>query len=1258
MLLWTYPVSISLVSLLMMTSFIPADVREIAVFSEPVFGENTGYGSEMNGFFTENRGQLKNEDVLFYGSSDGAIYGFTNEGVIIGVPEMDLEVRKAPDIFDLKRSVISTVPVDRDVSFLRIDLENGNDAAPEGKEEMPWRSNFFMGSNPAAWRTGVPNYREIVYGNVWYGIDLVYRVGSTGLKYDIIVHPGADPKSIGFGVDGSSGLSLDSMGNVEIGLMGSDRGGVLDTGLDVFYLDDPSEKIGARFMIEKDAYSFQIEDHDPTRTYVIDPFIYCTYLGGKGWDQAWDAFVDDEGHVYMARFTDSPDFPTTDGAMNTTYNGGAWDVYISKLSSSGGELEYSTYFGGNGLDTGVGITVDGSGCAFVSGVTDSKDLPVTPGAFKTTLTGNDLDTFVMKLGPEGDQLVYSTYLGGAKDDAANKIEVDGDGYAYIVGMTESLDFPVTEGCYDPDFNGGPADTYITKLSPDGNSLVYSTYLGGANDDQPYGLDMDEAGCVYVFGETFSRNFPITPGVVDDFYNGTERETYVTKLASNGGSLVFSTYLGGSDFEQSQGIVVDDEGYIYLAGATSSRDFPITPLSFDGSHNGYRDVFVVKMNISGDSLVYSTFIGDIYDDVAFGLDVDGRGYVYVTGTTGSWNYPTTDFPEYRTHIGGLTDAFVSKLSSEGNYMVYSSYLGGRGYDIGVDIHCDEVNQVYIVGETDSTNLNTTKGALFEAYNGGTRDIFALKMNVSAQPSGPRNLRASIGDGFVYLRWRPPRENGSLSGVYYELFKGPTPLGIRSYRILEETYFNDTGLINGERYYYMVRAWNDIGAGGDSGEVMGIPGRIPGVPLDIKAERGDSTVTLTWMHTDDYGGYSISGYNIYRGENGEEPKLHERLEKVVTYQDRGLENGENYTYRISTVNEIGEGALGDPVYCVPGRAPWAPRDPVLTAGDRWVNLTWDEPQEDGGYPVLDHIVYRGVRPDIMEELVRTGLDTIYQDTDVYNGVEYFYRVVAVNEIGPGRESDLVSIVPARIPGGVRNLTISPGDELIELEWLAPESDGGAGITGYVLYRGRNPEKLWKLATVTQEKTYRDTAVENGVNYTYEVRAFNRVGEGPANGTPSSVPGAVPDDPSIVEIEFRDSKVFLKWRVPEDDGGAEITAYRIYRGTTKLPLKLIAVVDNGTRNFTDEDLTGKDTFFYSVSAVNPLGEGAHSEEMQIWVDVTKGKDEGIGIFGYWWVLVIIVLVLVAIVSGAVILVLRYRKNREKKAPTYYSDVFKQLR
>jgi fibronectin type 3 domain-containing protein len=1250
------PVSISLVSLLIASFFIPLAPQEDIEIPEMVdaFSE---IGS-FEGFFIENNGQLENEEILFSSVSDQGAYGFTRNGIMIGIPEYDdADPDRAHDPFR-RVSGSTEPPANPRISFIRIGFENGNDVVPVGQEEVPWRTNFFLGSDPSGWRTNVASYQRIVYGGIWDGIDLVYRAEDRGLKYDLIVHPGADPDRIGFRVEGCSGLSLEENGDLSIDL-GEDGGlEVMDSGLDVFYEGEPHRKVDASFHIENEVYSFGIEGADPARTFVIDPFIYCTYLGGRGWDQAWDAYVDDDGQVYIARFTESVDFPTTEDALDTTYNGGAWDVYISKLSSSGDELQYSTYFGGSGLDTGVGITADASGAAYISGVTNSKDLPVTQGAFNTSHIGPDLDTFVMKLGPNGDQLVYSTFLGGTKDDAANKIEVDKDGSAYIVGMTESLDFPVTDGCYDPDFNEGPADTYITKLSPDGSSLVFSTYLGGANDDQPYGLDLDDSGCVYVFGETFSRNFPITPGAVDDLYNGTERETFVTKLSAEGNSIIFSTYLGGSNYEQSQGIVVDEDGYIYLAGATLSRDFPITPLSFDGSHNGYKDVFVVKMNISGDHLVFSTFIGDIYDDVAYGLDVDSRGYVYVTGTTGSWNYPTTPFPEYRTHIGGLTDAFVSKLSSEGNYMVYSSYLGGRGDDVGFDIHCDDVNQVYITGETDSTNLNTTQGALFEAYNGGTRDIFALKMNVSAQPSGPRNLRASIGDGFVYLTWRPPMENGSLSSIYYELFKGPTPLGIRSYRILGETHFNDTGLMNGERYYYMVRAWNDIGAGGDSGEVLGIPGRVPNVPVDIKAERGDGTVTLTWKHTEDHGGYSISGYNIYRGGEGEEPSLQERLEKVVTFKDKGLENGVNYTYRISTVNEIGEGALSGPVHCVPGRVPWAPRDPVLTAGDRWVNLTWEEPQEDGGYPILEYVVNRGVRPDIMEELVRTGLTRRYHDDDVSNGVEYFYEVVAVNEIGISRESPRISIVPARIPGGVRNLTIVPGDERIDLNWLAPESNGGSDISGYVVYRGRNPERLWKIATVTQGRSYRDTSVENGMNYTYQVRAFNRVGEGPVNGTLSSVPGAVPDAPQISEILFRDSRVFFKWRAPEDDGGAEITAYKVYRGTTKLPMKLISVVDADMRNFTDDNLSGKDTFFYSVSAVNALGEGEHSEEASVWVDVAKDRDEGLGIFGYWWLPAIIVLLLVGLVSAAVILVLRHRTNKDKQAPTYYSDVFRSMK
>jgi hypothetical protein len=236
--------------------------------------------------------------------------------------------------------------------------------------------------------------------------------------------------------------------------------------------------------------------------------------------------VDGAGNAYVTGFTFSADFPTTPGAFDTTFNPGTFDAFVTKLNPAGSALVYSTYLGGASTDQGFGIAVDAAGNAYVTGWTVSADFPTTPGAFDTTAAG--ADAFVTKLNPAGSALVYSTYLGGASTDQGFGIAVDGAGNAYVTGLTVSADFPTTPGAFDTTFNGG-GDAFMTKLNPAGSALVYSTYLGGASNDQGSGIAVDGAGNAYVTGSTFSADFPTTPGAFDTTFNGSI-DAFVTKFA--------------------------------------------------------------------------------------------------------------------------------------------------------------------------------------------------------------------------------------------------------------------------------------------------------------------------------------------------------------------------------------------------------------------------------------------------------------------------------------------------------------------------------------------------------------------------------------------------------------------------------------------------------------------------------------------------------------------------------------------------------
>jgi len=315
---------------------------------------------------------------------------------------------------------------------------------------------------------------------------------------------------------------------------------------------------------------------------------------------------------------------------------------------------------------------------------------------------------------------YSTYLGGSTEDRAQAIAIDANGNAYLTGTTFSFNFPVTIDAYSTTYRNG-SDIFVTKLTADGSGLVYSTYLGGDDYDQPYGLALDSSGNAYVTGYTASMNYPTTPGayqtVLTPFYYS---DAFVTKLSADGTSLVYSTFLGGSSDDQSKAIAVGADGSAYVAGITQSANFPTTPGAYKTTITS-TDAFVTKLNSAGSALTYSTFLGGSDTDQASGIQVDSMGNAYVTGFTLSTNFPTTA-GAYQTAYGGSPmfsnygDAFVTKLNNTGTALVYSTYLGGSGDDIGYGIALAASGETYITGSTASNNFPTTPGVVRVA-NGG-------------------------------------------------------------------------------------------------------------------------------------------------------------------------------------------------------------------------------------------------------------------------------------------------------------------------------------------------------------------------------------------------------------------------------------------------------------------------------------------------------------------------------------------------------------
>ena len=385
-------------------------------------------------------------------------------------------------------------------------------------------------------------------------------------------------------------------------------------------------------------------------------------------------------------------------------------------------LVWSTFLGGNGTDNVVGTFSDGSGNVYVVGSTTSTNFPVTAGAVQGTLRGGT-DAFIAKMRSDGSGLAWSTLLGGSATDIANAVRVDGNGNVYVCGYTNSADFPTTAGAYRTT-RAGSYDAFICKFSSTG-ALTFSTYLGGAADENARALAVNSAGEVLVAGFTGSVDFPTTAGVVRPTRTPATFDAsdgFLAKLSSNGSSLVFGTYIGSNaDMDAIYALALDLSGSPVVAGYTKSTTFPTSTGAFMRTYSGNRMAFVTKLNASASAYVFSTFLGGLGEDTAYGLAVDPLGNVYVTGNTTSSNFPVSS-SAFQRAWGGGQDAFITKLNPTGSALVFSSYYGGTGTDEGTGVVIGSNGQAVLTGSTDSPNLTVQDGAAL-----GGRDVYALAIS---------------------------------------------------------------------------------------------------------------------------------------------------------------------------------------------------------------------------------------------------------------------------------------------------------------------------------------------------------------------------------------------------------------------------------------------------------------------------------------------------------------------------------------------------
>ena len=1112
-------------------------------------------------YFTENLGQVRDSDVKYYAQGGSNRIGLTEKGIIhcIGNGE---------------RSFV-----------YHMEFDGCSLTSPEGRDPMDSVSNFIHGDDPDHWIKGVHQYRGIHYENIYPDIDLRFRLESSIPKYDLIVRPGGDPERIRLTYKG-----------VDTGLVDSRIS--INTPLGRVIEEKPISHMKSGLHVEsrwitlgENTYTISIGDYDRSGTLVIDPYIYySTLLGGSGYESCVST-MDREGYVYTSGSTSSADFPTSLGCYDNTYESS--EVFLTKFDKKGDRFLFSTYIGGGDGDHARDIVLDDSGNIYLSGNTDSSDFPTTDGAFQEGHQGYT-DVFALKMNNKGDDLLYSTYIGTYSDrtyeqEGGGNIDIDDKGYVYVAGLTGNPDFPFTSGAYSTQ-TYGEMDFFLMKLNKTFDSIIFCTSVGGSRNDYISYVKVLDDGSVIVAGETFSPDFPTTTGAYDRSHNG-DFDAIVVRFSKTGSDLLDSTYIGGSENDYAYGFDIDENGNCLITGKTESSGYPITSNAFDRSISG-DDAFITVLNSTFSKLDYSTFLG--------GADVEiGRAIIHLNGSevlaggyTRSGDFTIKESWFNDTFKGG-SEAFLVKVNVSNGTLLMSTLLGGSGGESIYDL-CQDSNKDYLTisGTTSSKDFPLTKNNVDNVFDTSRSDIFVMKCVMKDPITAPKNLSVDCGDGYVNLSWDPP---GILMGdpvLSYSIYSGSqsdnlTPLYELPREIL---YLNLTGLTNGSSYLFSVAGNVWFCQGPMSNIIEGIPSTRPLAPRNLSLSAGDSFVDLRWDEPTFDGGAPITGYNIYRASGGELKIVGSSDAGENHFRDIGVENGQRYTFMVKASNIGGPGSPSAAKTVLVGRAPSSPVNvSVIPSSPLELTVSWDAPLRDYNIPIDHYTVMRSV--DDGEDTMLSNVPlTEFVDSGLEMNRTYSYRILAVNELGAGPLSGSNSSRSMVPPGMVSSIDVEELDREVVLSWDPPIRDGGGGITHYGIFRGQKSDSL-ELVDTTEENSYSDRNLTNGVVYHYSVRAFNPLDSSPDWISVRGSPYTTPEGPVNVTYVRGDSSLILSWDPPRNDGGREVSGYDIeYRVAGEDNPEHIRGISNESMEITK--LNPGTLYEVYVRAVNQRGSGNRSD------------------------------------------------------------------
>lgn len=623
------------------------------------------------------------------------------------------------------------------VASLRMKFLGGDPRAIVGLDRQAGNVNYYLGNDPSKWRNNIPLFAHVQYHEVYPGIDLTFRGESNKLEFDYILHPLADVANIALGFEGADHVSITAQGDLSI----ETTAGPVQLHKPVAY----QERHGHRQMIEswfvaegKNRIGFGLGPYDRNQELVIDPSVtYSTYFGGNSADYGEAIAVDASGNAFIAGAASSAAIPPGNTGAASGY-----DVFVTEISPSG-SLVFTSVIGGTNDEFAGGIAVDSQGI-YLAGTTDSSDFPWTSGAAQTAFMGGaangNNDAFAVKLSLDGSSLTWGTFIAGSDSDSGLGVAVDGSHNVYVVGETFSSDLGGSVGGVNPLPNGsavnlgkatGDDDGYIVKLNSAGSAYSLVSYIGGSGGDLATGITLDGSGNIYVAGETFSTDLPVTSGVVQNkcgtdgncntTSSGSQDDMFAVGINANLSGYKYVTYYGGSGQDDALAITADGTGNAFLTGLTNSSDFKTAGSPVQSALAGTQNAFVLELNNTGSSATYSSYFGGNSSDIGLGIGLDASGNVYITGQTSS-SSGLPIFNANQASLSGTTDAFVSVITPGQAQPLFSTYLGGGGDEdqLSGAIAMDPNDNIYVVGDTDSsgsTPFPTTAGAIDGSFGGG-------------------------------------------------------------------------------------------------------------------------------------------------------------------------------------------------------------------------------------------------------------------------------------------------------------------------------------------------------------------------------------------------------------------------------------------------------------------------------------------------------------------------------------------------------------